>query len=255
MASPILSLRLGDTCLGYLLSPYPYPTIINRVSVDASPGFPFAFGIFQEYYTFNSPFAGSPNIAIIGTCALGVMYLSSPLVFGLLAWYPNFRRPCIVIGLVVMCISLGLSSLSQSVAHLIVSQGLVYAIGAALCYSPAITFMDEWFVKRKGLAFGIMWVSLHSLTSVEYCLVCILVDRHSNFRAPADPKTGWDWTGWCSDSLAIAAPLGKIRLSHYASRLVRCSFRSHPSLDHIPQASSSRCASHQPPKIRHRIPS
>ena len=65
-------------------------------------------------------------------------------------------------GLIIMCLSLGLSSLSTTVPHLIASQGIFYAIGGALCYSPAITFMDEWFVKRKGLAFGMMWVSLDS---------------------------------------------------------------------------------------------
>lgn len=61
-------------------------------------------------------------------------------------------------GLIIMCLALGLSSLSKTVGQLIVTQGVFYAIGGALCYSPAITFMDEWFVKRKGVAFGIMWV-------------------------------------------------------------------------------------------------
>lgn len=87
------------------------------------------------------------------------MYLSSPLVFGMLAWYPTWKRPCIMIGLIMMCLSLGLSSLSTTVPHLIATQGVFYAIGGALCYSPTIGFMDEWFVKRKGLAFGTMWVS------------------------------------------------------------------------------------------------
>jgi MFS family permease len=134
-------------------------------------GFPFAFGIFQEYYTSNLPFAGSRNIPIIGTCAMGLMYLSTPLVLGLFAWYPNSRRRCILIGLSTMCLSLGLSSLSQTVPHLIASQGVIYAIGGALCCSLVIAFMDEWFVKRKGLAFGIMWVCLHSLTSNLFCLL------------------------------------------------------------------------------------
>lgn len=129
-------------------------------STDTPLGFPFAYGIFQEYYSSNPPFEGERNIAIIGTCAMGLMYLSAPLVFGMLAWYPNSRRPCIMAGLIIMCLSLGLSSLSTTVPHLIASQGVFYAIGGALCYSPAITFMDEWFVKRKGLAFGMMWVSL-----------------------------------------------------------------------------------------------
>lgn len=33
-------------------------------------GFPFAFGVFQNYYSTHEPFAGSANIAIIGTCAM-----------------------------------------------------------------------------------------------------------------------------------------------------------------------------------------
>lgn len=56
-----------------------------------------------------------------------------------------------------MCLALGLSSLSNTVTHLILTQGIFYAIGGTLAYSPAIQFMDEWFVKRKGLAFGVMW--------------------------------------------------------------------------------------------------
>jgi MFS family permease len=140
---------------------------LNLNSTDLTTGFPFAFGIFQKYYTSNAPFAGSRNIPIIGTCALGLIYLSSPFLYALSAWYPKAQRSCIMIGLVIMCLSLRLSSLSQTVLHLIVSQGLFYAIGAAMCYSPGITFMDEWFVRREGLAFGIMWDSLHSLPSVE----------------------------------------------------------------------------------------
>jgi MFS family permease len=89
---------------------------------------------------------------------MGLLYLSSPIVFGLFAWYPKSRRPSILIGLLTMCLALGLSSLSQTVTHLIVTQGGLYAIGGALCYSPAILFLNEWFVQKKGLAFGMMWV-------------------------------------------------------------------------------------------------
>lgn len=96
------------------------------------------------------------------------MYLSAPLVFGFLARYPRSKRPSIVVGLVVMCMALGLSSLSQTVTHLIISQGVFYAIGGSLCYSPTIQFMDEWFVKRKGLAFGVMWVGR---VSIHFCSI------------------------------------------------------------------------------------
>lgn len=56
-----------------------------------------------------------------------------------------------------MCIALALSSFSQTVWHLILTQGVLFAIGGSICYGPCILYMDEWFVKRKGLAFGVMW--------------------------------------------------------------------------------------------------
>jgi len=33
-------------------------------------GFPFSYGVFQEYYSTHEPFAGDSNIAVIGTCAM-----------------------------------------------------------------------------------------------------------------------------------------------------------------------------------------
>jgi hypothetical protein len=33
-------------------------------------GFPFSFGIFQQYYTEHEPFSGSSSIAVIGTCSM-----------------------------------------------------------------------------------------------------------------------------------------------------------------------------------------
>ncbi|EEP80141.1 predicted protein [Uncinocarpus reesii 1704] len=42
-------------------------------------------------------------------------------------------------------------------ALLVFTQGALYAVGGTLAYGPAIVFVDEWFVRRKGLAFGVMW--------------------------------------------------------------------------------------------------
>lgn len=112
-------------------------------------GFPFAYGVFQEHYSTHAPFAGSRNIAVIGTCAMGVMYLSAPLVFDLLQRFPKIQRPAIGAGLVTMCLGLGLSSLSETTTHLIITQGVFYAIGGSLVYSPTILFMNEWFILSK----------------------------------------------------------------------------------------------------------
>lgn len=76
--------------------------------------------------------------------------------------WPNFRRPSCGLGIVLVTIALVVSSLSQGVWELILTQGVMYAIGGILIYNPVLLFLDEWFVRKKGMAFGIMWVSLAS---------------------------------------------------------------------------------------------
>ncbi|CAI7592211.1 unnamed protein product [Penicillium palitans] len=120
-------------------------------------GYAFAFGIFQDYYSTHEPFQGSGNIAIIGTCAMGIAYLIAPLVIILMILVPKIARWVSTIGVVIMCLSLALSSFSTNVMHLILSQGLGFGIGGCFAYTPTILFMSEWFDKRKGLAFGIVW--------------------------------------------------------------------------------------------------
>lgn len=85
------------------------------------------------------------------------MYLDIPLITGVLRLYPKFARWAPVVGILIMCASLAASSFSQNVGHLILTQGILYSIGGSISYGPAILFLDEWFVKRKGLAYGIMW--------------------------------------------------------------------------------------------------
>jgi len=88
------------------------------------------------------------------------MYLSAPVLFAAFTKWPQIRRPSTVIGLFTMCIALALSSFAKTVPHLIVTQGVLFAIGGGACYFPVITFADEWFIERKGLSYGVIWVSL-----------------------------------------------------------------------------------------------
>ncbi|OOF99568.1 hypothetical protein ASPCADRAFT_160540 [Aspergillus carbonarius ITEM 5010] len=120
-------------------------------------GFAFTYGVFQDYYSTLPIFQNSNNIAIIGTCAMGIMYLDLPIIFTLYRQYPTFQRTGCALGVLLMCLSLGLSSLATKVPHLILTQGIFYAIGGSIAYSPCILLMEDWFDKRKGLAFGVMW--------------------------------------------------------------------------------------------------
>lgn len=97
------------------------------------------------------------------------MYLGSPLCFAALQLWPFLRRMCTAIGLAILIVALVASSFSTSVWHLILTQGCLYGVGGTLLYAPVIIFVDEWFIRRKGLAFGVMWVSRIYLPSPFDC--------------------------------------------------------------------------------------
>ncbi|KAI0118686.1 major facilitator superfamily domain-containing protein [Nemania sp. FL0031] len=120
-------------------------------------GYAFSFGVFQDYYSQHAPFASSGNIAVIGTSAVGVLYLSSPIVLGVCRLYPHHTRYATPVGLLIASLSLALASLATSTNTLIVLQGALYAIGSAIAYCPTILYIDEWFAARKGMAYGIVW--------------------------------------------------------------------------------------------------
>ncbi|KAI1649211.1 MFS general substrate transporter [Daldinia loculata] len=144
-------------------------------------GFPFAFGVFQDYYSTHEPFAGSPNVVVIGTCAVGIMYLTAPLMMGLCRIFARWARWTSIVGLFTMCLALAMSSFSSKISHLIATQGVLYAIGGGIAYCPCILYIDEWFVQRKGLAYGIMW-SGTGLAGVVLPLLMEFLLRTVGFR-------------------------------------------------------------------------
>ncbi|KAJ4360058.1 uncharacterized protein N0V89_000617 [Didymosphaeria variabile] len=117
-------------------------------------GFGSSYGVFQEYYSTHEPFAGSSNIAVVGACAMGIMYMWIIPMFVLLKLYPRLRIWAAPVGLTIMCLSLGLGSLATNVTHLIMSQGIMYAIGGGLAWTPILFYIEEWWVLRRGFAYG-----------------------------------------------------------------------------------------------------
>ncbi|KAB8257493.1 major facilitator superfamily domain-containing protein [Aspergillus pseudonomiae] len=133
-------------------------------------GFAACFGVFQNYYRNDPAFQGSHAIAAIGTCAMGMAYLLSPIVMAILIALPRLQRWASSIAFVVLSLSLALSSFSTNVTHLILSQGIAYGTAGCFAYAPSILFMPDWFVKKKSLAFGIVW-SGSGLTGIIFPLI------------------------------------------------------------------------------------
>ncbi|CAG8179790.1 unnamed protein product [Penicillium salamii] len=129
-------------------------------------GFSTVFGVFQEYYSTHDVLRGSKgDLATVGTTSTGLLYLLSPVIFTLLTRYPRLQYYCAPLGLVITVLGSLLSSFSVQVWHLIATQGVMCAIGNGLLFSPSSLYLDQWFLRRKGLAIGIMWAA-KSITGV-----------------------------------------------------------------------------------------
>ncbi|KAJ5569643.1 Major facilitator superfamily domain general substrate transporter [Penicillium hispanicum] len=123
-------------------------------------GFSTVFGIFQQYYTAHSVLQGNKgDLATVGTTSTGLLYLLSPITFTLLVRYPRLQLYCAPAGMVITVIGSLLSSFAKTVWQLIATQGVMCAIGNGLLFSPSSLYLDQWFVRRKGLALGIMWAA------------------------------------------------------------------------------------------------
>lgn len=85
------------------------------------------------------------------------MYLLMPLYFFVLQRWPALKSISTKASVPLVTIALLGASFAQNVSQLIACQGVLFAIGGNLMFTPTVTYLDEWFVRRKGLAIGIMW--------------------------------------------------------------------------------------------------
>lgn len=115
------------------------------------------------YYSSNPLFAhGGSSIAAIGTTQIGVMYFSTPVVAVMMQRWPQMRRPGAFVGSMLLVISLIAASFCNSVDGLLMTQAIMYALGGMLVYFPSISYIEEWFVAKRGMAFGVMWAGTGS---------------------------------------------------------------------------------------------
>ncbi|KAM5354268.1 hypothetical protein ACJ41O_000918 [Fusarium nematophilum] len=141
-------------------------------------GYSVSFGIFQEYYTSHGKLNASPSaITSIGASQTGIMYLMMPLAFIALNRYPHLRKWCGPLGLTITIVSLTASAFVNDIAGLIATQGVLYATGCSLLFSPISLYMDEWFVERKGLAYGVMWAGKSAVGVAMPFLFSALLQR------------------------------------------------------------------------------
>lgn len=93
----------------------------------------------------------------MGTLATSIYFISAPVVTPLVKRYQRWQTHLIAVGSLLCVVSLVAASFATSVAGLIVTQGVMYGVGFTLLYFPILRMLNEWFVARRGVAYGVMF--------------------------------------------------------------------------------------------------
>lgn len=143
-----------------------------------------SYGVVQEYFSANWTLEGNQELTgIIGTTFNGVIYLSMPVLFALFSnRWAQWRQTAALCGALLMCLSFVASSFSQTVWHLIATQGVLAPLGCALVYSPATLSLGEWFkTDHRAVAYGVVLSCKNIVGSVcPFILRALLA--HYDFR-------------------------------------------------------------------------
>lgn len=122
---------------------------VSSISTDGSL---YSFGIFFSEYVrdFGSSLA---TTSWIGSTAASCHTLFAFHV-GYLCDLYGFRV-VMLIGALLSGISYLISSYCNTIWQLILSQGILYGIGASFAFNSGLPIVGQWFSKRRGFAFGI----------------------------------------------------------------------------------------------------
>ncbi|KAK5754033.1 hypothetical protein LTS12_015887 [Elasticomyces elasticus] len=119
-------------------------------------GFPLSFPVFQEYYSSLPEFRDSRYTSVIGTTASGISYLAAPIVIPLIKRFSRYRRHMIYIGWPLCLAGLVAGSFARILGALIFTQGIMYGFGFILFYYPILSMVNEYWITRRGMAYGLL---------------------------------------------------------------------------------------------------
>ncbi|KAF2422185.1 MFS general substrate transporter [Tothia fuscella] len=119
-------------------------------------GFPLSFGVFQNYYSKLPQFANNPYIPIVGTIASGISYLGAPVITPFIKRYPKYLHQMIWVGWPFCIAGLAAGSFANTLGGLIITQGIMYGVGFVIFYYPILSFVNEFWIERRGMAYGLL---------------------------------------------------------------------------------------------------
>ncbi|KAJ9480378.1 putative transporter MCH2 (putative) [Pseudozyma hubeiensis] len=124
-------------------------------------GASWGYGSFQEYHQQNpqSPFhqASLTATSSVGTTLLAGQHFVTLLTFGLYTMFPPLVKTFTYVCVIGSSLSLLIASFSDSIALLIVFQGLVYGMFSGNVFLAVILWLPNWWDERRGFATSIIF--------------------------------------------------------------------------------------------------
>jgi MFS family permease len=124
-------------------------------------GASYGYGSFQDYHQHSdaSPFhtASLTSTSSIGTTLLAGQHFIPLVAFGLYSMFPSLIKTFTYTCVVASALSLLIASFAQSVALLIVFQGLLLGIFGGNLFTTTILWLPNWFDKRRGFATALIF--------------------------------------------------------------------------------------------------
>ncbi|KZT01355.1 monocarboxylate permease [Laetiporus sulphureus 93-53] len=116
-----------------------------------------SYGVFQDYYSANLlQHSSSSTIALIGAIQLFFLYGGGPIVGRIYDAYGT--RVLIPLGSVIIVFSLMMVSLVQpdKPYQLFLAQGILFGLGLACIFNPALAVAGHWFKRKRAYAIGVI---------------------------------------------------------------------------------------------------
>lgn len=148
-----------------------------------------SFGVFQDYYSSIPDFKNeAASITTVGTVAQALCYLGAPLSALFTKRFPKYRHQQIWLGWLMCIFGLLAASFTNSVSGLIGTQGFLYGLGFVTLTYPIISMINEWWISRKGMAFGLISAASGATGAVMPFIMTALLEKYgyrSTLRACA----------------------------------------------------------------------
>ncbi|PHH68721.1 hypothetical protein CDD83_5999 [Cordyceps sp. RAO-2017] len=90
---------------------------------------------------------------------VGILQVMSPFMLRFLTGRWKLRKPMMWTGMVLVVAASVAAAFSTTPLRVIMTQGLLYGVGSGLLFAPSVSFIDEWFLARRGLANGLLCVA------------------------------------------------------------------------------------------------